>query len=318
MDNNDAAEETSRGYDSAGHLIDYDDYEALPESSTLTTHLIAGAFAGMAEHCVMYPVDSVKTRMQCMKPSPNAIYKNVFNGLTTIIRNEGANGTMRGINAVALGAGPAHALYFACYEKMKKILSTNPGRNPLANAVAGCLATVIHDAAMNPVEVIKQRMQMYNSPYKNVTDCLKRVLRTEGTSAFYRSYTTQLTMNIPFQTVHFVTYELGQEYLNSERRYNPKTHVVSGAAAGAIAAAITTPLDVCKTLLNTQEQGVTHGRRSINGMLHAFRTIYDLGGIRGYFKGIGARVVFQMPATALSWSVYEFFKYFLTNQWPNT
>lgn len=60
MDNNDAAEETSRGYDSAGHLIDYDDYEALPESSTLTTHLIAGAFAGMAEHCVMYPVDSVK------------------------------------------------------------------------------------------------------------------------------------------------------------------------------------------------------------------------------------------------------------------
>nr|XP_054765623.1 mitoferrin-2-like [Lytechinus pictus] len=156
MDNNDAAEKTSCGNDStaaiAGHVIDYDDYEALPQSSTLTTHLIAGAFAGMAEHCVMYPFDSVKTRMQSIKPSPNAIYKNVFNGLTTIIRNEGANGTVRGINAVALGAGPAHALYFACYEKLKKVLSSHPGKNPLANAVAGGLATVIHDAAMNPVE----------------------------------------------------------------------------------------------------------------------------------------------------------------------
>lgn len=315
MDNYDAADRTSCDTDG---VVEYDDYETLPESSTLSTHLVAGALAGIAEHCVMYPVDSVKTRMQSINPSPNAIYKNVFNGLSTIVRNEGANGTIRGINAVALGAGPAHALYFACYEKMKMVLSAHPGKNPLANAIAGSLATVIHDAAMNPVDVIKQRMQMYNSPYKSVSDCIRKVWRTEGTAAFYRSYTTQLTMNIPFQSVHFVMYELGQEYLNSERKYNPKSHVVSGAAAGAFAAAVTTPLDVCKTLLNTQEQRVTNGRRSINGMLHAFRTIYDHGGLRGYFKGIGARVVFQMPATALSWSVYEFFKYFLTTQWRQT
>ncbi|XP_072177494.1 mitoferrin-2-like isoform X2 [Diadema setosum] len=256
--------------------------------------------------------------MQSMKPSPNAIYKNVFSGLTTIIRNEGANGTVRGINAVALGAGPAHALYFACYEKVKSVLSAHPGKNPLVNAIAGSLATVIHDAAMNPVDVIKQRMQMYNSPYKTVTDCVRTIWRAEGATAFYRSYTTQLTMNIPFQTVHFVTYELGQDLLNSDRKYNPKSHMLSGAAAGAIAAAVTTPLDVCKTLLNTQEHSVTRENRSINGMLHACRTIYDLGGVRGYFKGVQARVVFQMPATALSWSVYEFFKYFLTVQWKQT
>jgi len=47
--------------------------------------------------------------------------------------------------------------------------------------------------------------------------------------------------------------------LNVERKYNPVVHMVAGAAAGASAAAITTPLDVVKTLLNTQETGLTKG-----------------------------------------------------------
>jgi hypothetical protein len=36
------------------------DYEALPDNSSLTSNLIAGALAGIGEHAVMYPVDSVK------------------------------------------------------------------------------------------------------------------------------------------------------------------------------------------------------------------------------------------------------------------
>ncbi len=157
---------------------------------------------------------------------------------------------------------------------------------------------------------------MYNSPYKSVSACIRSVIKTEGFSAFYRSYTTQLTMNIPFQVIHFVTYELGQDVLNPDRRYNPATHVISGAVAGAASAAITTPLDVCKTMLNTQDKYVISQRNgmAITGMTTAFRTIYQLGGVKGYFKGVQARVIFQMPATALSWSVYEFFKHFITTK----
>lgn len=31
-----------------------------------------------------------------------------------------------------------------------------------------------------------------------------------------------------------------------------------------------------------------------------------------FFQGLQARVLFQVPSTAICWSVYEFFKYFLT------
>ncbi|XP_073319111.1 mitoferrin-2-like [Pagrus major] len=312
------------------------DYEGLPQGAATSTHMLAGSVAGIMEHCLMYPIDCVKTRMQSLHPEPGARYRNVMDALRQIVRTEGLWRPIRGVNVLAVGAGPAHALYFACYEKIKFTLSDaiHPGTNShFANGVAGCMATVLHDAIMNPAEVVKQRMQMFNSPYRGVVDCMGSLLRQEGTAAFYRSYTTQLTMNVPFQALHFMTYEYLQELLNPHRQYNPSSHVVSGALAGALAAAATTPLDVCKTLLNTQEAQAIHviqaeattaagavgaasaaGSRHISGLGEAFRTVYRMGGMPAFFKGVQARVIYQMPSTAISWSVYEFFKYIITKR----
>lgn len=296
------------------------DYESLPPHVSTRTHMTAGAVAGVLEHTVMYPVDSVKTRMQSLQPDPKAQYRGVYEALKRIIQTEGLFRPLRGLNITMMGAGPAHALYFACYERVKRSLSEviqNGGNSHLANGLAGSVATVLHDAIMNPAEVVKQRMQMYNSPYKGLWDCVRTVTRAEGVGAFYRSYSTQLTMNIPFQAVHFITYELMQEQLNPHRLYHPGSHIVSGAAAGAVSAAITTPLDVCKTLLNTQENvalSSVHISGHLSGMANAFRTVYRLGGPAAFFKGVQARIIYQMPSTAIAWSVYEFFKYFLTKQ----
>lgn len=41
--------------------MNFDDYEQLPTPST-TTNMIAGGAAGILEHCVMYPMDSIKVR----------------------------------------------------------------------------------------------------------------------------------------------------------------------------------------------------------------------------------------------------------------
>lgn len=157
---------------------------------------------------------------------------------------------------------------------------------------------------------------MFNSPYKGCVDCMVRIYRREGMKAFYRSYTTQLTMNIPFQCIHFMTYEFMLQLTNPERNYSPVSHMMSGATAGGFAAALTTPLDVCKTLLNTQEKINLNQKTysTIRGMTHAVQTIYHCCGMKGYFRGMQARVIAQTPATAISWSVYEFFKYFLANR----
>lgn len=99
-------------------------YEGLAPNASLANNMIAGAFAGIAEHTVMYPVDVLKTRMQIINPSPSAIYSGISNAFQTITRVEGARSLWRGVNSVVLGAGPAHAVYFGYGNR-----ELNTGRN---------------------------------------------------------------------------------------------------------------------------------------------------------------------------------------------
>jgi solute carrier family 25 iron transporter 28/37 len=94
--------------------------------------------------------------------------------------------------------------------------------------------------------VIKQRMQIKGSPHRNVLQCAKTVYAKEGLTAFYVSYPTTLTMSVPFTAVQFSVYESLKSLINPDGSYSPFTHCVSGGVAGAVAAAVTTPLDVAK------------------------------------------------------------------------
>ncbi|WKX95882.1 hypothetical protein Q1695_012384 [Nippostrongylus brasiliensis] len=231
-----------------------DEYEDLPTHS-IGVHLAAGAMAGAVEHCVMFPFDSVKTRMQSLCPCPETKCPTPVHSLWNIVRREGWLRPLRGVNAVAAGSMPAHALYFTVYEKTKGFLTGNTTghANTVAYGAAGVMATLVHDAVMNPAEVIKQRMQMQFSPYGSSIECVRCIYQREGIAAFYRSYTTQLMMGIPFQSIHFMTYEFWQQVLNPEHKYDPKSHLIAGGFAGGLAAALTTPLDCVKTVLNTQQ-----------------------------------------------------------------
>ena len=51
-----------------------------------------------------------------------------------MVTREGLLTPFRGINVVALGAGPAHALYFSTYEATKKFINGNQTTyNPLSH-----------------------------------------------------------------------------------------------------------------------------------------------------------------------------------------
>ena len=90
--------------------------------------MASGAVAGMAEHMLMYPVDTVKTRMQALGPTGQGLHAaGVFRAVRVILLREGVGGLFRGIGAMALGAGPAHAVYFTTYEVAKEGLGGNRG-----------------------------------------------------------------------------------------------------------------------------------------------------------------------------------------------
>jgi solute carrier family 25 (mitochondrial iron transporter), member 28/37 len=100
-------------------------YEALPPNYGLGHNMLAGAFAGIAEHSVMYPVDLLKTRMQIINPAAGGLYTGLSNAVSTIYRIEGLKTLWRGVTSVVVGAGPAHAIYFGTYEVVKEYAGGN-------------------------------------------------------------------------------------------------------------------------------------------------------------------------------------------------
>ncbi|XP_065043524.1 uncharacterized protein LOC103987919 isoform X1 [Musa acuminata AAA Group] len=275
--------------------------------------MVAGSVAGVVEHTSMFPVDTLKTRMQAGSPPCRPPF-GLRHAVRSVLRAEGLLGLYRGLGAMSLGAGPAHAVYFSVYEISKESLSGENSNNPIAHAASGVLATVASDAVFTPMDTVKQRLQLRSNPYKGVADCVARVLREEGSRAFFASYKTTVVMNAPYTAVHFTTYEaakrglmeISPESASDERLV---VHATAGAAAGGLAAAITTPLDVVKTQL--QCQGVCGcDRYSSSSINEVIRAILRHDGYAGLMRGWKPRMLFHAPAAAICWSTYEAMKSF--------
>lgn len=90
-----------------------------------------------------------------------------------------------------------------------------------------------------------------------------------------------------------------RDKINPTNTYSPVTHVTAGGIAGAVAAAVTTPLDVCKTLLQTRGLSSEAQIRNARGLADAFRIIYQRQGLMGFTRGLTPRVLTNVPSNAL-------------------
>ena len=101
--------------------------------------------AGVSEHAIMFPIDSIKvswqhiimvssqnvcqTRMQVFATTPMAVYSGVGNAFLRISSTEGLRALWRGVSSVILGAGPAHAVHFGTLEAVKELAGGNEAGN---------------------------------------------------------------------------------------------------------------------------------------------------------------------------------------------
>jgi transmembrane carrier protein len=76
------------------------------------------------------------------------LYRNFLHATRDIVAKEGVGRLFRGITAVVLGSGPAHAVYFAAYEEVKGIFEASGMASTQAASLAGGAATLVHDSIM--------------------------------------------------------------------------------------------------------------------------------------------------------------------------
>jgi len=309
------------------------DWEERSPDTALWQHMIAGSIAGMVEHAVIFPLDSIKTHVQATNAEAEAVATKQKVTATTkrigsvqvakdLIRLRGPLFLWRGVTVTLGAVVPAHAFMFAAYEGVLDYGGAHSTQNVHASSfrvaavgfAAGGISTLFHDVIMVPAETIKQRMQL--GYYQNASHATSRMLATGGKS-LYRSLPTTLAMNVPYASLMVMSNESFRRLLNPTGTFSLPTFLTAGALSGALAAAATTPLDVVKTRLQTQ--GMTRAKTSTGelhaaplkfkvrytGFFDAAHAVYRADGIPGFFRGMGPRMLQTGPSCALSWCAYE-------------
>ncbi|XP_039493135.1 S-adenosylmethionine mitochondrial carrier protein homolog [Drosophila santomea] len=254
--------------------------------------LVAGGVAGMVVDIALFPIDTVKTRLQ----SELGFW-----------RAGGFRGIYKGLAPAAAGSAPTAALFFCTYECGKQFLSsvTQTKDSPYVHMAAASAAEVLACLIRVPVEIAKQRSQTLLGNKQSGLQILLRAYRTEGLKrGLYRGFGSTIMREIPFSLIQFPLWEYFKLQWTPLTGFesSPFSVALCGAVAGGISAGLTTPLDVVKTRIMLAERESLNRRRSARRILHG---IYLERGFSGLFAGFVPRVLWITLGGAFFFGFYD-------------
>nr|XP_016466134.1 PREDICTED: S-adenosylmethionine carrier 1, chloroplastic/mitochondrial-like [Nicotiana tabacum] len=260
--------------------------------------VIAGGTAGVVVETTLYPIDTIKTRLQAARGGGQIALKGLYSGLA---------GNLAGVL-------PASAIFVGVYEPAKqKLLKMLPENlSAVAHLTAGALGGIAASFVRVPTEVIKQRMQ--TRQFASAPDAVRLIVSKEGFKGLYAGYGSFLLRDLPFDAIQFCIYEqlrIGYK-LAAKRDLNDPENAVIGAFAGALTGAITTPLDVIKTRLMVQGSA-----NQYKGIVDCVRIIVAEEGAPALLKGIGPRVLWIGIGGSIFFGVLERTKRYLEQNRPD-
>ncbi|EWM25873.1 s-adenosylmethionine mitochondrial carrier protein [Nannochloropsis gaditana] len=260
----------------------------------------AGGAAGTAVDMSLFPLDTIKTRLQASEGFWKA---------------GGFRGVYKGLGAAAAGSAPGAALFFSIYETIK--IEAEPLVSdrlaPLVHMVAASVGETGACLIRVPTENVKQNLQA--GRYNTNAEALRTIWKQEGVMGFYKGFLSTVFREIPFSFLQFPMYEAAKAFWAQEqgRPVSPLQAAACGSVAGAVAAAVTTPLDVIKTrlILEKDMQG-----RKYHGIVDVFRRVVAEEGPMTLFAGVAPRVMWITIGGFVYFGAYEEVRRLLSPVFP--
>ncbi|XP_060058912.1 mitochondrial S-adenosylmethionine carrier protein isoform X11 [Erinaceus europaeus] len=224
-----------------------------------TASLVAGGVAGVSVDLILFPLDTIKTRLQ----SPQGFKK-----------AGGFRGIYAGVPSTAIGSFPNAAAFFITYESVKCFLHTDSSSNlkPVKHMLAASTGEVVACLIRVPSEVVKQRAQV--SASSRTFKIFSGILCEEGIKGLYRGYKSTVLRE--------ALWSWRQDHVLDSWQ-----SAVCGAFAGGFAAAVTTPLDVAKTRIMLAKAGSSTASGNVLSALHG---VWRTQGLPGLFAGVFPRM----------------------------
>lgn len=241
-------------------------------SKDLWIPLVSGGVAGAAVDISLFPLDTIKTRLQSSRG---------------FVASGGFHGVYRGILSAAVGSFPGSAAFFCGYEFSKDKLQGVIRNQTAVYMISASVGELVGCVARVPTEVVKQRAQA--NKHLNSLASFLFTIKTEGLQGLYRGYFKTVLREVPFSFIQFPIWEfLKNEFSTPDSNLSAFKSGLAGAISGGISGALTTPLDVVKTRVMLAE------RDSLAARAGALQVLLKIGreeGVAKLFSGIVPRVM---------------------------
>ncbi|KAI0739556.1 mitochondrial carrier [Daedaleopsis nitida] len=208
-----------------------------PAQQVMLTSMGAGSLSTVVGSCLGNPLFLVKTRMQAYSPAlpvgTQRCYHHAWHAFSTIVREEGVKGLVRGWDAAVLRGAIGGSVQLPSYIWSKNQLVRHGLGDPnstwtflMSSAIAGVILCLV----MQPADTTLTRM--YNQPttkgpdgrtvgllYKNPIDCLWKTLKAEGILGWYKGTTAHFLRIAPHTIITLTSYDLiVRMYLRTRHR----------------------------------------------------------------------------------------------------
>ncbi|KAI3400837.1 hypothetical protein diail_1526 [Diaporthe ilicicola] len=301
----------------------------------------AGLTAGIVSTLVTHPLDLIKTRLQVSLQgatgSANSRPLTTMDVVRSLAKSKNPlTAAYRGlpVSVVANSAGWACFFHFkAIFEGAiaTKKYGLTSGDRPSSTGyfVASGLAGIVTTCITNPLWLLRVRITSTDrsvaEAYPSMRAGAVRVYRGEGLRGFYKGLGTSL-LGTSHGAIQFALYEpmrnayfswrgkQGQEEGQEEAAAAADEKIISTQATLAISTAskitavvATFPHQVVRNRLQNQYGANRYGA----GITGVVRNMWHEGGLRPFYRGIVPGVLRTLPATWVTFTVYEYVRFHL-------
>lgn len=174
------------------------------------TGMLSGAAAGMSVDLTLFPLDTIKTRLQASNSKQLLASGKLFQGVYD------------GVGPALVASAPACAAFFGAYDTLKRYLSLHIASAPLVNLLAAAGGDLTQSVVRVPFEVVKQRLQA--GVDKTWQDAVSSIMASRGPKGFYVGWAALALRDLPFDIIEFPLYEA------LKVQHNPISHITPYAS----------------------------------------------------------------------------------------
>lgn len=202
-----------------------------PNHINPVSRFAAGGTAGMISQFCVYPLDTIKFRLQCETVQGGATGTVLLKQtVKKMYANGGVRAAYRGVTMGLIGMFPYSAIDMGMFELLKNAYSKHKAKlygiheedaapGNIAMGAIGATSGAIGATVVYPLNVLRTRLQtqgtaMHKPTYSGIMDVARKTYKGEGIRGMYKGLTPNLLKVAPALSITWVVYENSKKFMN--------------------------------------------------------------------------------------------------------